>query len=184
MYRTRLLVGVTLGVFLAASPARGQWSQFRGPNGSGVDEAAGANGVVVFFSDFGLAAYGPDGTERWRAPLGPFTNFYGMAGSPILADGLAIIVCDQQGGSFIAAVDAKTGRQRWRVNRPEATIGWATPMVFRPSGSGAAMGVPIVQGDLLFVSTLGSSDPVLPPFEGTLATYDKDKDGRLSRDEF
>ena len=177
--------------------------------------AADANGVVVFFADFGLAAYSPDGTERWRAPLGPFKNFYGMAGSPILADGLAIIVCDQQGGSFIAAFDGQTGRQRWKVSRPAAPIGWATPIVFRPSdsgpaqlivlgslgldgyalgtgesrwsmplGSGGSMGVPVVHGDVVFVSTLGSSDPLLPAFDATLATYDRDKDGRLSRDEF
>ena len=33
----------------------------------------GAN-VYVFFGDFGLLSYGPDGNERWRLPLGPFNN--------------------------------------------------------------------------------------------------------------
>ena len=176
--------------------------------------AADDDGVVVFFADFGLAAYTPDGKDRWTAPLGPFRNFYGMAASPILADGLAIIVCDQQGGSFVLALDTKTGRQRWKVNRPEATLGWATPTVFQggssaaqlivlgttrldayalrtgearwwmPLGSGGSMGNPIAHGEMLFVSTLGSSDPLLPAFATTLATYDRNKDGRLSREEF
>jgi outer membrane protein assembly factor BamB len=34
------------------------------------------------------------------------------------------------------------------------------------------------------VSTLGSSDPNLPAFETALASYDRDKDGRLSHEEF
>ena len=289
------LIGVTLGLATSAAPARAQWSQFRGPNGSGVDAAAGYpttfspaenvvwkaalpygqsspvvagsrvyltasdgarlmticldaatgrerwrreirrprkteayhandaasptpaaddNGVVVFFSDYGLAAYTPDGKDRWTAPLGPFKNFYGMAASPILADGLVVLVCDQQGGSFVLALDQKTGRQQWKVNRPEATLGWATPVVFRPSaapaqlivlgstrldaytlgtgaarwwmplGSAGSMGVPVVHGDTLLVSTLGSSDPNLPAFETALASYDRDKDGRLSHEEF
>jgi outer membrane protein assembly factor BamB len=49
--------------------------------------AADADGVVVFFPDFGLAAYGLDGKERWTLPLGPFKSFYGMAASPVLANG-------------------------------------------------------------------------------------------------
>ena len=38
--------------------------------------------VYVFFGDFGLLSYGADGTERWRFPLGPFDNAYGMGSSP------------------------------------------------------------------------------------------------------
>lgn len=57
---------------------------------------ADGTGVYVFFADFGLAAYNADGTERWRMPLGPFKNFYGMAASPILAGETVIQVLDQQ----------------------------------------------------------------------------------------
>ena len=46
--------------------------------------AADGDGVVVFFPDFGLAAYSADGKERWKMPLGPFTSFYGMSASPII----------------------------------------------------------------------------------------------------
>ena len=38
--------------------------------------------VFVFFSDFGLISYGPDGNERWRLQLPPFANFHGMGASP------------------------------------------------------------------------------------------------------
>jgi hypothetical protein len=94
-------------------------------------DQADESGVVVFFPDFGLAAYTPDGKDRWDLPLGPFKNFYGMASSPIMAGDLLVLVCAQQSGSFLLALDRKTGRQRWKTERGAAGIGWATPMVRR-----------------------------------------------------
>ena len=38
--------------------------------------------VHVFFPELGLVSFDEQGKERWRLPLGPFTSFYGMAGSP------------------------------------------------------------------------------------------------------
>lgn len=176
--------------------------------------AADASGVIVFFPDFGLVAYTLEGEERWRHALGPFRNFYGMAASPIVAEDAVVLVCDQQAGSFLIAVDRTTGKQRWRTERPGMTIGWATPMVFRPTSgppqlivlgttsldaydltsgerrwwmplrSGGSLGTPVAQGDTLLVSTAGSDEPNLPPFESYLAKYDKDGDGRLSAEEF
>ena len=90
--------------------------------------------VYSFFGDFGLVAYDAHGSERWRLPLGPFTNVYGMGASPILADGLVILPCDQQSGSFVLAVDARTGVERWRRERPEAKSGHSSPVVWRPPG--------------------------------------------------
>ena len=51
-----------------------------------------------------------DGTERWRVPLGPFNNIYGMGASPVLVDDLVVLVCDQSTSSFIVALD-KTERR-------------------------------------------------------------------------
>lgn len=47
--------------------------------------------VFVFFAELGLISYAPDGSERWRVPLGPFHSFYGMGGSPVLAGNSLII---------------------------------------------------------------------------------------------
>ncbi len=91
--------------------------------------AADAKQIVVFFGDYGLVAYDHAGKERWRTPLGPFDNVYGMGGSPILVDDLVVVVCDQSHGSFAAAFDAETGRERWRTPRPEAYSGHSTPIV-------------------------------------------------------
>jgi outer membrane protein assembly factor BamB len=98
--------------------------------------------VVVFFADYGLVAYDHDGRELWRTPLGPFDNVYGMGASPILAGGLVLLSCDQSRGSFVAAFDAKNGRERWRTPRPEALSGHATPVVLSRAGAADLVIVP------------------------------------------
>jgi outer membrane protein assembly factor BamB len=97
--------------------------------------AVDASGVYVFFPDYGLMAYDAAGTERWKMPLGPFNNIYGMGASPVLVGDLVVLNCDQSVGSFLLAVDARTGRERWRTPRPEAKSGHATPIVWHtPDG--------------------------------------------------
>ena len=84
--------------------------------------------VFVFFGDFGLVSYDRNGVERWRLPLGPFSNVYGMGASPILAGDLVILSCDQQQDSYLLAVNSATGTVQWQVARPEAKSGHATPI--------------------------------------------------------
>ena len=74
--------------------------------------------MYVFFPDYGLLSYTFAGEERWRTPLGPFNNVYGMAASPVLAGDLLILVCDQNRGSFAAGFRQSTGREVWRTARP------------------------------------------------------------------
>jgi outer membrane protein assembly factor BamB len=175
--------------------------------------AADERGVISFFADFGLVAYGPDGRVLWSHRMGPFQNFYGMSASPIIADGLVVQLVDQLRGSYLLALDRATGRVRWKTDRPSGTIGYATPTIFRGSqgraeivtigttrldsyllGTGAhrwwtpiatsgSMGVALAHGDTLFVSTAGSNEPGLPHWVSALAEYDKDKDVRISRAE-
>jgi outer membrane protein assembly factor BamB len=101
----------------------------------------GAN-VYVFFGDFGLLSYGPDGNERWRLPLGPFNNVNGHGSSPILADGKLVLLCDQDTGSYLLAVNPSSGRVLWKTMRPEYTRGYATPAVYRPRNGPAELIVP------------------------------------------
>ncbi len=86
--------------------------------------------VVVFFAEYGLLAYDVDGNELWRLPLGPFDNLYGMGASPIIHQGKVLLVCDQRTGSYLLSVDAATGRELWRVDRPEAASSHATPIIW------------------------------------------------------
>ncbi len=100
--------------------------------------ASDGRNVYVFFPDLGLVSYGPDGNERWRRPLGPFHNFYGMSASPIVAGDKIILACDQQTGSFLVAVDRNDGRIRWRVERPGSGASYATPVLYSPKGESPA----------------------------------------------
>ena len=95
---------------------------------------ADGKNVYVFFPDYGLLSYTFAGEERWRTPLGPFNNVYGMAASPVLAGDRVILVCDQNRGSFAAAFRQSDGREAWRTPRPDALSGHSTPIVYDPPG--------------------------------------------------
>lgn len=94
--------------------------------------ATDGRNAYVFFQDFGLLAYGPDGNELWRMPLGPFNNPFGHGASPILAGNTLLMVCDQDVGSFLLALDKNSGRVLWRTERPHAQRGYATPVLYQP----------------------------------------------------
>jgi outer membrane protein assembly factor BamB len=52
-----------------------------------------------------------------------------MAASPLLHNGRLYIVSDNRVESFIAAFDAKTGAEIWRLKREEFE-GWSTPVIW------------------------------------------------------
>lgn len=114
-------------------PRRGKLHQMNGP-ASPTPVSDGRN-VYAFFYDFGLIAFGPDGNELWRLPLGPFNNPFGMAASPVLANGTLVQVCDGETDSFVIALDAATGKVKWRKERPGATRGFSTPLIYRPDNA-------------------------------------------------
>ncbi|MBL8230321.1 MAG: PQQ-like beta-propeller repeat protein [Bryobacterales bacterium] len=90
--------------------------------------------VYVFFAGFGLISYDADGGERWRLALGSFTNFHGMGASPIVADGVVVMICDQDQDAFVVGVDAGTGKRLWRADRPEMVHSFSTPVLYRHDG--------------------------------------------------
>jgi outer membrane protein assembly factor BamB len=104
--------------------------------------AADADSVYVFFPDFGLLSYTRAGKERWRLPLGPFRNVYGMGVSPVLADDVVVLVIDQDKDSFILAAGRDDGKVRWRKPRPEALSGASTPAVLKRRSSPAMILAP------------------------------------------
>lgn len=100
-------------------------------NAAAASPVTDGHSVYVFFQDFGLVAYSKDGKERWRVPLGPFRIYYGYGASPVLAGGKVILPVDQDGGgSYLLAVDATTGKIRWKTKRPDVISGYSTPVVY------------------------------------------------------
>jgi outer membrane protein assembly factor BamB len=98
--------------------------------------------VYVFFADFGLLSYDLEGNERWRHELGPFNNIYGMGASPILVDDKVILVCDQSTDSYVLALAKRDGSVVWKTDRPEASSGHSTPILWEPEGEPAQLLVP------------------------------------------
>lgn len=101
---------------------------------SSASVASDGRNVFAFFTDFGVISYGPDGEERWRQPLGPFNNPMGQAATPVLVGKTLLVPCDQESGSFFVAFDSDTGKVKWRVERPDFTRGFSTPVIYTPKG--------------------------------------------------
>ncbi len=94
--------------------------------------ASDGRNVYVFFTDFGILAYGPDGESKWQAPLGPFNNPMGQSATPILSGKTLLVPCDQESGSFFIALDKDTGKVKWRIERPDFARGFSTPLLYKP----------------------------------------------------
>jgi outer membrane protein assembly factor BamB len=168
--------------------------------------------VFAFFAELGLVAFGPNGKELWRVPLGPFNSFYGMGGSPVLSGNTLVLVCDQRTDSYIIAVDARNGKVLWKKSRPNQEA-YSTPAIYTPKDGPAQVlvpgsqtldayslekgerlwwitdigtypkGVPVLGTDMVYVIADGSDEPFFPPFDDTLKQFDKDKDQRIHREE-
>ena len=185
---------------------------YRANDGASPTPVSDGKNVYAFFAELGLISYGPDGTERWRVPLGPFNSFYGMGGSPVLAGNTLVMVCDQRSNSYIIAVDARNGKVLWKKDRPNQEA-FSTPAIYTPkTGSPQIIvagshtldaysldkgerlwwitkigtypkGVPVLGTDMVYVTADGADEPFFPPFDASLKQFDKDNDQRIQREE-
>ncbi|HEY2146910.1 MAG TPA: PQQ-binding-like beta-propeller repeat protein, partial [Pirellulales bacterium] len=87
--------------------------------------------VVSYFGSCGLVCYDLDGHQLWTYELPTAeTHFdFGTGTSPIIADGMVILVRDLKSGSMALAVDLETGKERWKTERPDAMTAFSTPTV-------------------------------------------------------
>ena len=86
--------------------------------------------VYAFFGSRGLYALDLEGRLVWEKDFGVMRtrNSFGEGASPALYGDTLVVNWDHEGSDFIAALDAKTGQERWRTARDEPTT-WATPHV-------------------------------------------------------
>lgn len=88
--------------------------------------------VYAFFGDQGMYCYDFTGKLIWSRDLGSFImkNNWGMGSSPVIYRNFVIQTCDREkGGSFIVALDKKTGNVAWKTERDEISS-WSTPFVY------------------------------------------------------
>jgi outer membrane protein assembly factor BamB len=93
--------------------------------------------VYAMFATGDLVCYSKDGELAWyRSLVGDYPtvgNNVGMAVSPVLHNGMLIVCLENVGESFVAGIDARTGQNRWRHDRPRG-INWVTPLLIRNAG--------------------------------------------------
>ncbi len=169
--------------------------------------------VFAFFQEFGIVSYDRNGRERWAHPLGPFRNFYSIAASPVVSGRLLYMLCDQAEGSFLVAIDTKTGKEAWRRNRPGRLESYTTPVLYpddrKPeallvygsawmdaydpksgktlwAASGVGVGPvssPVVSGNTIYVAAPNHGENGWAPFAGIAEEHDKDGNGEITREE-
>lgn len=92
-----------------------------------------------FGGNVGVFAYSMTGDLVWKKtwPPQPIYLDFGTASSPVVHNGRLYQMHDNEGSSFLTALDAKTGAEIWTVNRSPfvtpAKSGWATPFVWTNS---------------------------------------------------
>jgi outer membrane protein assembly factor BamB len=87
--------------------------------------------VYAYFGNLGLFVFDMDGKPVWSQHWGPFRTRYGWgtAASPVLYKERIYVVNDNDDQSFLVALDKRTGKQIWRVERDEAS-NWSTPFIW------------------------------------------------------
>ncbi len=91
--------------------------------------------VYVYFGNVGLFCYDFSGKLLWSHEAKPVATRYGWgtAASPVLDKGRLYLVHDNDEHSFLEALDAKSGKTIWSVDRDEKT-NWATPYIWEHGG--------------------------------------------------
>ncbi len=97
--------------------------------------ATDGTNVFVYFGSVGLMAFDFEGKVRWSKPLSAPVVEFGTSTSPLLAGDLLILNFDQDEGSFLLAVEKRTGREVWRRDRGEFRRGFASPFLWRHDGA-------------------------------------------------
>jgi len=156
--------------------------------------------IVSYFGSCGVFCYDLDGKELWKFPLPPasLAGEFGSGVSPIISDGLVILVRDQLQDARIYVLDAVTGELKWERPR-QSPAAYTTPVIWRTQAgpqiavaghvrmigydlrtgaekwsvaglpSGCCSSPVIAGGTLLFAGSTGGSDN---PEENQMPSYD------------
>jgi outer membrane protein assembly factor BamB len=88
--------------------------------------------VYAYFGMTGIFCYDMTGKLIWEKDPGAFKtlNGWGTGSSPILYQNMVYIQCDNEENSFLIALDAATGEEKWKVSRDEKT-NYSTPVIWK-----------------------------------------------------
>ena len=90
--------------------------------------------VYAYFGMTGVYCFDLDGNKVWEKDLGnyPMQSNWGTSTSPLLFNNVLYMQIDNEEKSFLAALDSKTGKELWRVDRDEKST-WGTPVIWKNS---------------------------------------------------
>ena len=95
--------------------------------------------VFAFFGTGDVVCADFAGKLVWQRSLaseyGEFENRFAASSSPLLYRDLLLVQCDHYGESYVLAIDNATGQNRWKADRPDAWLSWASPQL-SPVGQG------------------------------------------------
>ena len=134
------------------------------------------------FPQVHLFCFSNTGELLWRANPGPLLSKHGFCSSPMLFNDSVILNCDQDGDGYLVAYEKATGKERWRVARPNKTRSYCTPFFFADpdragktqmvlSGSKCVTGYDAATGEMLWLHE--------GPTEQYVASLVRGKDGIL-----
>ncbi len=91
--------------------------------------------IYVSFGSRGVHCLDLDGNLLWSKDLGKMQtrNQFGEGSSAAIYKGTLVVPFDHEGDSFIVALDAQTGEEKWRQPRDEQTT-WSTPLITEYDG--------------------------------------------------
>jgi outer membrane protein assembly factor BamB len=106
--------------------------------------------LIASFGSEGLYAYDLNGKLLWKKDFGVLDSGFfrvpsaqwGFASSPVIHDGKVIVQADVQKDSFLAALDAATGKELWRTPRGDVPT-WGSPAI-APYTAGGKKGQQVV----------------------------------------
>lgn len=104
--------------------------------------AADERAVYLYYTvpeEVSVVAIGHDGKELWRQGLGAFESQHGGGTSPVRIGDHVVIANDQDGQSSLLALDARSGRVAWKIDRKTEKAAYSTPCVRRLAGGGAEL---------------------------------------------
>jgi outer membrane protein assembly factor BamB len=87
--------------------------------------------VYAYFGMTGIYCYDMKGNLIWQKDLGAYKtqNGWGTGSSPVLYKDLIYLQIDNEVNSFLVALNAGTGEEKWRVARNEKT-NYSTPVIW------------------------------------------------------
>lgn len=81
-----------------------------------------------------VASYDFEGKEQWKVEPGEFISAHGFSSNPVLHGDLVIVNGDHDGDGYIVALERDSGKVRWKIDRPNNTRSYVTPVIRTMSG--------------------------------------------------